>query len=73
MNRNYLFNQEVWLIFILVRSRTRLWNNFPCCPSFLVFVLSYYVSLRSEFCVVMSIAISAKKNDVRFVLTSSCL
>ena len=60
MNRNYLFNQEVWLIFILVR-RTRLWNNFPCCPSFLAFVLSYYVSLRSEFCVVMSITISAKK------------
>jgi len=26
---------------------------------FLVFVLSYYVSLRSEFCVVMSVTISA--------------
>ena len=30
-------------------------------------------SLRSEFPVVMSVTISAKKNDVRFVFTTSCL
>ena len=34
----------------------------PCCSSFLVFfVLSYYVSLRSEFRVVMSLPISTWK------------
>ena len=51
-------------------------------PSFLVgsvllifkkfIVLSYYVYLRSEFRVVMSVSISAYK-DVRFVVPSSCL
>ena len=51
-------------------------------PSFLVWsvllifkkfiVLSYYVYLRSEFRVVMSVSISAYK-DVRFVFPSSCL
>jgi hypothetical protein len=39
---------------------------------YLVFVLSYYVYLRSEFRVVMYVTISAL-NDVRFVFTSSCL
>jgi hypothetical protein len=37
-----------------------------------LFVLSYYVSLHSEFLGVMSITISAY-NDVRFVFISSCL
>jgi hypothetical protein len=40
------------------------------CLSF--FVLSYYISLRSEFRVVMSVTIS-HKNDIRFVFTSRCL
>ena len=35
-------------------------------------VLSYYVYLRSEFRVVMSVSISTYK-DVRFVFPSSCL
>ena len=35
-------------------------------------VLSYYVYLRSEFRVVMSVSISAYK-DVRFVVPASCL
>ena len=35
-------------------------------------VLSYYVSLCSEFRVVMSVSISTYK-DVRFVFPSSCL
>ena len=34
-------------------------------------MFSYYVSLRSDFRVVMSVTIS--KNDVRFVFTSSCV
>ena len=33
----------------------------PCCSSFYLFVLSYDVSLRSEFRVVMSVTISAYK------------
>ena len=33
----------------------------PCCSSFQFFVLSYYVYLRSEFRVVMSVTISAQK------------
>ena len=36
------------------------------------FLLLYYVSLRSEFPVVMSVTIP-HKNYVRFVFTSSCL
>ena len=30
----------------------------PCCSSFSVFLLSYYVSLRSGFRVVMSVSVS---------------
>ena len=36
----------------------------PCCPSFHLFVLSYCVSLRSEFSVVMSVAISSWKRYI---------
>jgi len=42
---------------------------------FLVFVLSYYVSLRSEFHVVMSIRINpfSHKNDVRCLIYVICV
>jgi hypothetical protein len=41
----------------------------PCCSSFQCFVLSYYVSLHSEFRVVMSVTISAlKRYSVRLYL-----
>ena len=40
---------------------------------FLFFVLSYYVSLRSEFRVVVSALGFPHKNDVRFVSTFICV
>ena len=41
----------------------------PCCSPFQFFVLSYYVSLRSEFRVAMSVTISAyKERYVRLYL-----
>jgi hypothetical protein len=49
-------------------------SRFLVGSGFSFFVLSYYVSLRAEFCVVMSITISAQKRcSIRLYLQLSCL
>ena len=84
-----LFVGSVWLVIIEnhsppvcgVRVASYNWESFtpclwgPCGSSFYFFLLSYYVYLRSDFRVVMSITISAttRKNVVLFVFTSSWL
>ena len=44
----------------------------PCCSSFQLFVLSYYVSLCNESCVVIPLRFP-NKNNVRFVFISNGL
>ena len=55
--------------FHILASSPEWWG--PCCSTFCFFMLSYYV-LRSEFRIVMSVAIFAK-NDDQLVFISSCL
>jgi len=50
--------QSKILIHEQLNSPPVLWWD-PCCSSFKCFVLSYYVFLRSEFRVVVSVTISA--------------